>query len=98
MSCVRLILAVAMLIGVGLPTGAASASTSVAERCPGYVAALQQARLSLIAGDRMTAIAALRGADTALAECIRRDADEAGGHVLLASSPASRAADYGLTD
>ena len=92
---VRLFLAVAMLIGLVVPTGAASASSSVAERCPGYVGALQQARLSLIAGDRMAAIAALRGADTALAECIRRDADEGGAQVLLAASPVSPPATAG---
>jgi hypothetical protein len=80
-----------MLIGLVVPAGAASASSSVAERCPGYVAALQQAKVSLVAGDRTTAIAALRGADSALAECIRRDSDEAGGHVLLAASPGSPA-------
>jgi hypothetical protein len=63
---------------------------TVAEQCPTYVAEVQRARASLVGGDRAGTITALRAARAALAECIRRESDNAGAPVLLASAqPAS---------
>jgi hypothetical protein len=59
---------------------------SVAQACPEYVSELQRARVSLVGGDRTGAIAALREAQHALAECIRRESDSAGAPVLLAAA------------
>jgi len=60
---------------------------STAQGCPVYVAELQRARASLVGGDRSATIAALRQAQRALAECIRRESESAGAPVLLASAP-----------
>ncbi len=57
------------------------APSSMAETCPAYAARLLDARASLGRGDRVGAVAALRGAQDALAACIRRT----GGGVALAS-------------
>lgn len=88
---------VVMVLGFTVPEGAIAATGSLAERCPPYVAALQRAKASLLGGDQTAAIAALRGARTALAECIRRDAGEAGGRVMLAASSVVDGR-YGLRD
>ena len=59
---------------------------TVAEQCPNYVAEVQRARASLVGGDRTGAITALRAAQAALAECIRRESDNGAAPVLLASA------------
>ncbi len=69
-----------------LLTAPAAGALSVAQECPAYVAELQHARTSLVRGDRTGAIAALREAQRALAECIRRESDSAGAPVLLAAA------------
>ena len=81
----RLVVTIALL---GLPTfPAVVLGQSVAERCPGYAGQLEKARASLIRQDRPAAIAALREAQVVLAECLRRESDEAGERTFLAASP-----------
>jgi hypothetical protein len=91
-------LLLATVLGITGPGEVLAASGSLAARCPTYVAALKRARTSLLDGDRPAAIAALRGAQKALAECIRHDADEAGGRVMLAAFSGTAAGRYGLMD
>jgi hypothetical protein len=78
-----LLVACAFALLVAAP--AADAET-VAEQCPTYVAEVQRARASLVGGDRTGAITALRAAQAALAECIRRESDNAGAPVMLATA------------
>ena len=71
---------------------------SIADHCPVYVGQLQSARDSLMRGDRASAISALREAQVALGDCMRRECDETGERVLLAaSSPPPFAAEYGCS-
>lgn len=72
---------------VSLPVVASA--RPVGDRCPAYVAHLVRARDCLTSGDQQTAIAALRDAQAALKECLRRECDEAGEQVMLAASPRS---------
>lgn len=73
---------------LGLSTfPAAALGQSVAERCPGYAGQLERARDSLIRQDRTGAVAALREAEAVLAECLRRESDEAGERTPLSASP-----------
>lgn len=76
-------LVVAVLVLLIAP---AADAESVAQACPEYVSELQRARVSLVGGDRTGAIAALREAQHALAECIRRESDSASAPVLLAAA------------
>ena len=81
----RLVVTIALL---GLPTfPAVVLGQSVAERCPGYAGQLERARASLIRQDRTGALAALREAEAVLAECLRRESDEAGEGTFLSASP-----------
>ncbi len=85
-------LLVAVLVVASLVGAPAADAETIAADCPAYVAQLQSARAALVRGDRTSAITSLRGAQTALADCIRRDSDEAGARVLLAALPAPRPA------
>jgi hypothetical protein len=62
------------------------ASATIAEQCPEYSGQLEQARNLLVRQDRTGAIAALRAAQAALGECIRRQAEQGNAPVLLAWS------------
>jgi len=84
----RLGAALGLLACLVVLPGVASARP-VGDRCPGYVAHLVRARDCLTRGDQQTAIAALRDAQAALEECLRRECDEAGAQVMLAASPPS---------
>jgi hypothetical protein len=68
-----------VVLGIGLVVGVGTANAevgSVAAQCPAYRAHLQQARTSLLRGERTAAIAALRGAQEALAACLRDEGGE----------------------
>lgn len=80
---VRSVLALVIIVVLTAPTANAQ---SIAQECPAYAAELQRARTSLVGGNRAGAIAALRVAQRALAECIRRESDNAGASVLLAAA------------
>lgn len=78
----------AAAIAVALLSVPIARAESIADHCPVYVAQLQSARDSLARGDRAKAITALREAQVALGDCMRRECDETGERVLLtASSP-----------
>lgn len=79
---VRSVLVLVVIMLLRAPTADAQ---SVAQECPAYAAELQRARTSLVEGHRTGAIEALRAAQRALAECIRRESDSAGAPVLLAA-------------
>ena len=92
---IRLTAAAALLALLTVP---AARAESVADHCPVYVAQLQRARDSLTRSDRTGAITALREAQVALADCMRRECDETGERVLLAaSSPAPFVDQYGCS-
>jgi hypothetical protein len=85
-----------LLIGAGvvvLLAAPAMRAESVAEHCPGYAAQLRRARDLLVHGERAGAIAALRGAQDAIGECLRRDSDEDGEPIMLAASSTERLVD-----
>lgn len=93
---VRLLLAASVF--VPLLSVPAARAESIADNCPVYVAQLQRARDSLTRGDRTRAITALREAQVALSDCMRRECDETGERVLLAaSSPAPFVDQYGCS-
>ena len=92
---IRLTFAAVLLALLGVPVVRAE---SIADHCPVYVTQLQSARDSLVRGDRARAITALREAQVALGDCMRRECDETGERVLLAdSSRASLADQYGCS-
>lgn len=78
-----------VLIVLTLTVGATPArSETTAYQCPDYAVRLARARNYLVRNDRAGAISALRAAQAALGECIRREAEEADQGVLLATVPA----------
>lgn len=71
-------LAIAVALGLCLFCGVVHATETgpPAETCAGYAASLQRARQCLAKEDRAGALAALRDARAALAQCLRQGAGE----------------------
>lgn len=91
---IRLSLAAILVALLSVPVARAE---SIADHCPAYIAQLQRARDSLTRGDRTRAITALREAQVALGDCMRRECDETGERVLLAAYGCSAGRSAGLT-
>lgn len=78
-------LLVAAVVAASLSAVPALRAETVAEHCPAYAAQLRQAREMLVCGEQASAITALRAAQDAISECLRRDSDEVGEPVMLAA-------------
>jgi len=76
----------ALLLASVLVTAPGAGAETIAAECPAYAVRLERARASLVGGDHTGALAALREAQRELAECIRRESDNAGAPVLLAAA------------